>query len=173
MPLFSSSVTYQRAWRKHKTSPPAHTPSGFPLVAWRSSTIKQKKIMPLTVHVGWTVYDRSLLSVWHFWTPERFESGNGGALIRSGGCVPSKQNYFHITQHLWHRLHPSWQTLTKPSDNFTERFQGFSIPTVVPRLAHQPFTIRPETASRVRAEEATSCVCQRAIFICFKTSPAV
>lgn len=84
-----------------------------------------------------------------------------------------EKKYTHKTWYTLHTSHPSWQTLTKPTDNFTERFQDFSIPAEVPPFAHKPFTVQPETASCVRAEEATSCVCQCAAFICFKTSLAV
>lgn len=44
------------------------------------------------------------------------------------------------------------------TDNFTERFQGFSIPIEVLQFARDPFSIKPEADFCVKAKEVMSCI---------------
>ncbi|KAF3852731.1 hypothetical protein F7725_006086 [Dissostichus mawsoni] len=48
--------------------------------------------------------------------------------------------------------------MTKLTDNFTDRFQGFSIPIEVLQFARDPFTIKPDADFCVKVKEVISCI---------------
>ena len=48
--------------------------------------------------------------------------------------------------------------MTKLTENFTERFQGFSIPIEVLQFARDPFSIKPDADFCVKVKEVLSCI---------------